>query len=115
MKQLVTIFLLLIGSVLASAQEKTPQEKFENDLKRNTVTLYQLGGIVPKTKTQNDLDFQAKYKVKYYDFGCLVPVNMSFYEDYNLLALNYLADKYGKEEIKDIRRDILGFEKWNKK
>lgn len=115
MKQLIAIILFLMSSLIVSAQEKTPQEKFDNDLKRNTITLYQLGGIAAKGKTKIDMDFQVKYKVKYFDFGCLAPANIAFYEDYNLLALNYLANKYGKEEIKDIRRDILGFNKWNKK
>ncbi|RDI11177.1 hypothetical protein [Flavobacterium sp. AG291] len=114
MKTFISI-LFIVNTFIVSAQEKTPQEKFENDLKRNTITLYQLGGIAPKAKTQTDLDFQTKYKVKYYDFGCLAPANISFYEGYNLLALHYLADKYGTEEIKDIRQDILGFDKWNKK
>lgn len=114
MKQLVTILFFIMSTFLTSTQEKTPQEKFENDLKRNTITLYQLGGIAPKAKTTTDLDFQLKYKFKYYDFGCLAPANISFYEKYNVLVLNYLIDKFGKDTIKDIRKDILGFDKWNK-
>ncbi|MHA3788064.1 FEKKY domain-containing protein [Flavobacterium hauense] len=115
MKQFITILFFLTSSFSVSAQEKTPQEKFDNDLKKNIVTLYQLGGFAPKAKTQIDLDFQLKYKIRYYDFGCLAPVNISFYEDYNLIALNYLTEKFGRDTIKDVRKDILGFDKWSKK
>lgn len=115
MKQLITIIIFLMSTLIVSAQEKTPKEKFENDLKRNTITLYQLGGIAAKGKTKTDMDFQVKYKVKYFDFGCLAPANIAFYEDYNLLALNYLTGKFGRDSLKDIRQDILAFDKWYKK
>lgn len=97
------------------AQEKTPQEKFDNDLKKNTVTLYLLGGIAPKAYSAEDNDFREKYKVKYYDFGCLAPMNFSFYQDYNLLVLHYLTEKFGNDATKNVRKDIIGWEKWHEK
>lgn len=115
MKSILITLLFIMSASFVSAQEKTPKEKFENDLKRNTITLYQLGGIAAKVKTRIDMDFQAKYKVKYFDFGCLAPENIAFYEDYNLLALHYLTEKFGRDSLKDIRKDILAFDKWNKK
>lgn len=116
MKTIVTFLFVLLMSVSTYAQEKniTPQQKLQTDSKKGTVTLYILGGIVSKA-TPVDKGFQKKYKVKYHDFGCVAPENLDYYTDYNLLVLQYLKKKFGTKWEKDIRKDILGWEKWKPK
>ena len=111
MKTFISI-LFIVNTFIVSAQEKTPQEKFNKDRESNNITLYILGGIAAKANTVSDKVFQKKYGVTYYDFGCLAPVNISFYEDYNLLVLKHLAEKMDNEWKKEIRKDILGWNKW---
>lgn len=106
----------LLCSLISSAQfnKKTPAEKFEQDLKDNKVTLYILGGIASRA-TDKDADFAEKYHVSYHDFGCLAPPNLNPYMDYNLLAMAYLTRQHGREWEKDIRKDILGWNRWKEK
>lgn len=103
------ITLFLIINFCCHAQQ-TPQEKFQNDLANNGVKLYILGGIAARVHPQ-DAKFQETYKLRYYDFGCLAPVNLDFYRDYNVAVLNYLEEHYGFDYKKDVRKDILGFDK----
>lgn len=63
----------------------------------------------------SDKEFQEKYKIKYHDFGCVIPENMDYYREYNLLVLQYLKKKHGTKWEKDIRKNILGWEKWKLK
>ena len=98
----------------ASAQKKTAQEKFDKDLKSKYITLYILGGIASR-HYPGDTDFQTNYKLHYHDFGCLAPIDLTFYKDYNILVLNHLKNTFGTEWQKDIRKDILGWEEWQKK
>jgi hypothetical protein len=112
MKTTITIFFIMCSTIV-SAQEKTPQEKFDKDVKTKHITLYILGGIASRHYPA-DTDFQTKYKLHYHDFGCLAPTNLTFYKDYNILVLNHLKDTFGTEWQKDIRKDILGWEEFQK-
>ena len=107
--------LLCLLATRLTAQEKTPQEKFNKDLDSKHLTLYILGGIASKANSVSDKVFQKKYNITYYDFGCLATINIKFYEDYNLLVLLYLTEKVDYEWKKEIRKDILGWEEWQKK
>lgn len=110
MKTFVPLLFVLALNVGSYTQDKntTPQQKLQTDIKKRTVTLYILGGIVSKA-TPPDKGFQEKYKVKYHDFGCVAPENLDYYKDYNLLVLQYLKKKFGTTWKKDIRKDILGW------
>lgn len=83
---------------------------FEEDLKNNTITLYVRGGIVSAI-TLNDKRFEKLYNVKYRDFGCVVPEDVSFYEKYNQYVFHYLEEKYGNDWKKLANKNAFG---WNK-
>lgn len=91
----------------------SPEKKFESDLKRNSFTIYTVGGLKP-THYKTDMAFQKKYTITYHDFGCLAPKTMDFYEQYNLLVFQHLSEKWGEEWKKDIKDNAIGFNKWTK-
>jgi hypothetical protein len=101
-------------SVSEMASTMTPAEKLQKDIADNKVQLYILGGIASHTYPGDDA-FEAKFEISYHDFGCLAPVNMDFYSEYNFLVLKHLTNKYGTEWEKDIRKDIMGWSKWEEK
>ncbi|MCO6146759.1 hypothetical protein [Flavobacterium sp. NRK1] len=113
MKSLFITLLFITSFVIGNAQQ-TPLEKFDKDIKNNKITLYILGGIASR-HYPGEKDFQTKYKLHYHDFGCIAPANLSFYKDYNFLVLTHLKNIFGNEWKKDIRKDILGWEEWQKK
>jgi hypothetical protein len=89
----------------------TPEDKFESDLKRNSFTIYTLGGLKPYNH-EIVQSFEKKFSVNYHDFGCLAESNMDFYEKYNLLVYEHLTKKWGAEWEKDIKDNAMGFYKW---
>ena len=95
----------------AFAKILTPEEKFENGLKRNSFTIYTVGGLKP-SNFETDMAFQKKYAITYHDFGCLAPKTRDFYEQYNLLVFQYLSEKWDDEWQKDIKNNAIGFSKW---
>lgn len=113
MKPIFITLLFIMSTAFVLGQEKTALEKFDKDVKNKHITLYILGGIASRHYPA-DTDFQTKYKLNYHDFGCLAPINLTFYKDYNILVLNHLKDTFGSEWQKDIRQDILGWEEFQK-
>lgn len=113
MKQIIIVFLLLTGfSSNAQTPEKwTPQQQFDKDLSANNLRIYILGGIAARPK-EGDADFQKKYPVRFHDFGCLAPGNLSFYNEYNLLVFKHLTEKTGAEWEETIRKDIMAWNQW---
>jgi hypothetical protein len=106
---LYTILFLSIG-INASAQEVINADLEPND----KPTIYVIGGIA-SVITKEDIEFAKKYNIQFYDFGCLAPVNISKYEQLNALVFEALDKIYGNKWQKEIRKGILGFEKWKKK
>ncbi|RWX02531.1 FEKKY domain-containing protein [Flavobacterium cerinum] len=116
MKTIMSFLFVLVLSISSYAQEKniTPQNKLQADIKNGTVTLYVLSGIV-SSATPADKGFLEKYNVKYHDFGCVIPENIDYYREYNLLVLQYLKKKFGTKWEKDVRKNILGSKEWKTK
>ena len=116
MKAFITIILLAGGLSISHAQiiPETPQTKFEQDIKYNRVSLYILGGITASVY-KGDAEFQQKYKITFYDFGCLAPSNIDFYKEYNKIVFEHLNKQYDTEWQDEIRKDILGWLEWKKK
>jgi len=52
--------------------------------------------------------FERKYKVRYYDFGCLAPYKQCVIS-YNETIFDYLNKKYGVKWRIEIRNDVIGF------
>lgn len=95
---------------LAHAQQ-SPEDKFKADLENNKIKLYVLGGIASRA-TPADEKFSEKYNISYYDFGCLAPPDFNYYTNYNHTVLKYLDKNFRSEWINDIRKDIIGWNKW---
>lgn len=102
------------NSLAETTKTVTAEEQLKYDIKNQQVKLYILGGIVAHTYPGDDA-FEQKYNISYYDFGCLAPTNMDFYSDYNILVLKYLTTKYARDWEKDVRKDIMGWNKWEHK
>ncbi|MCW4469110.1 hypothetical protein OGH69_09055 [Flavobacterium sp. MFBS3-15] len=113
MKQIIIVLLLLTGfcSTAQTPEKWTPQQQFEKDLSANNLRIYILGGIAARPK-EGDADFEKKYAVDFYDFGCLAPVNLNFYNEYNLLIFKHLTEKNGEEWEEAIRKDVMAWNKW---
>lgn len=76
-------------------------------------TLYFIGGFFSQL-TKNDLEFSKKYNIKYYDFGCIPPNNISEFETKNILIFNLLNKRHGTAWQKEINPILLGFDKFIK-
>ncbi len=56
---------------------------------------------------KSDQYFSDKYKVYYYDYGCL-PEKKECMIQYNKSIFKYLDQKFGKAWRKEVRKDIIG-------
>lgn len=121
MKTIITITMMLFLTLGYAQQEQpactkgrqamTPHKQFKQDLEKNTLKVYALGGL---RRPDHDADtaFIKKYGIAYHDFGCLAPVNMEYFNAYNRLVFQYLKDKHGVEWEKDIRTSAMGLHNW---
>ncbi len=89
----------------------TPEKQFRADLEKNTLKLYTLGGFI-RHNNDKDTAFREKYNITYHDFGCLAPINMEYYNDYNQMVFLYLKEKHGTEWEKYVRTSAMGLHKW---
>lgn len=76
------------------------------DLKKGEVKFLIRGGIVSTVVKGQEL-FEEKYNIRYYDFGCIMPENISI-EHYNKVVAYFMDKKYGRVWRKEVRRDIIG-------
>ena len=80
---------------------------FEESLKTNSLIIYLRGGIVSAI-TNEDKKFEKLYGIKYHDFGCVLPENLTYYESYNHFVFNYLKEKFGNDWKKSINKNAFG-------
>jgi len=127
MRQLITLILILFGSLSFSQNKNqffrfssiskescdTVSNLFKEDLSDKNLHLFIVGGPVP-TIYETDQDFNKKFKVSYYDFGCIVPTSRECLKEYNYLVFAYLSEKYGEKWLKKVRKDVLGLREWKK-
>lgn len=109
----ILFILFLISFSTIYAQEKKENEAIIIEVNTNTKTIYVLGGIA-STITKEDLEFAKKYNIQFHDFGCLPPVNLSEYEQHNKNVFTFLNNQFGSQWQTEIKKGILGFEKWKK-
>ena len=81
----------------------------EIDIKNHKPRLLIFGGIAPIIYWGQE-KFEKKYKVKYYDYGDLLP-NPDCAKDYNIRIFEYLDKKYGNKWRKEVRKDVVGYNK----
>ena len=117
MKNIIYTFLILFIGISSSAQEEKNKDIKTEELSHAdmnyTNTIYLLGGIA-SVITKEDIAFAKKYNIQFHDFGCLAPANMEKYEKLNAQVFEQLNKEFGTNWQKEIRKGILGFEKWKK-
>ena len=84
----------------------------KQDIENGNPFLLLQGGIAPVI-IATDPQFEDKYKIYFYEYGCTGP-DQSLMEDYNKLIFSYLTDQYGKKWIKEVRDDVVGLNEWKK-
>ena len=87
-------------------------ELIKTDFKNDNVYLFLNGGIAPVEYT-TDKDFENKYGIHFYDFGC-EPPNEKCVIEYNSRVFDYLTETYGKKWKREIRDDVIGFKEWKR-
>jgi hypothetical protein len=88
-------------------------EWIKADFKNKNIYLFLQGGIAPVEYT-TDKDFENKYGIYFFDFGCVPPSEKCVIE-YNSQVFDYLTKKYGKKWKREIRNDVIGFKEWKRK
>jgi len=81
----------------------------QRDISEHKPRLLIIGGIAP-VWYESDPEFQEKYGVTYFDFGCISP-GLECASQYNKVIFKYLDQKYGKSWRKEVRKDVVGFKK----
>jgi len=76
------------------------------DVKAGNLKFLLRGGIVTTYKKGQEV-FEKKYRLKYYDFGCIMPADISI-NDYNKTIAGYLDKKFGLSWRKEVRKDVVG-------
>lgn len=94
------------GRTIVDAKCENSKVKAKTDLKKGRVNFLILGGIV-STRVKGQEVFEQKYKLKYLDFGCMVPNDICI-EDYNATVAKYLDQTFGKQWRKEVRKDVKG-------
>ena len=84
------------------------REKALKDIQNKNPSILMQGGIVSVIKA-SDKDFEEKYKVSFWDFGCVVSDDIECLIAYNKTIFEYLDKTFGKEWRKEIRKDVIGF------
>lgn len=87
-------------------------EWIKTDLDNNTIFLFLQGGIAP-IEYVTDKDFENKYGIYFFDFGCVAP-DYKCVIKYNNLVFDYLTEKFGNKWSKKIRKDVIGLKEWKR-
>lgn len=82
----------------------------KEDIKNGDPKLLIVGSIAPIANSKMDNEFELKYGIKYYDFGCTPPADACF-EEYNKIIFQYLTKKFGSEWKNSVRKDVCFLEK----
>ncbi|WP_147920556.1 hypothetical protein [Pontibacter qinzhouensis] len=86
------------------------RELAKKDIKKNMPFLLLRSEIAPVVYN-TDSAFENKYSVYYYEDGCTGP-DYRLTEEYNFVILDHLQKTYGKEWMRKIRTDVVGYKKW---
>jgi hypothetical protein len=89
---------------------KYNRETALKDIQINNPTILLQGGVAPIVFI-TDKDFERKYKVSFYDFGCVVFDKQECLIAYNRTIFEYLDKTFGKKWRKEIRKDAIGLKK----
>lgn len=91
---------------------KEAERMAELDIQNENPFLLLMGGIAP-TIIATDPQFEKKYDIYFYEFGCTEPENEIIIA-YNRIIFEHLNKTHGKKWIKEVRDDVIGFKKWKR-
>ena len=80
------------------------------DWRTGNPRLLLIGSIAPLANSEYDLQFEDKYKVEYYDFGCTPPA-IDCVLTYNQEIFDLLDQKFGNQWRAEAREDVIGLKK----
>lgn len=89
------------------------QNLAKSDIEKQIPFLLLRGGM-NQFVSHLDEKFEKKYKVYFYNYGCLAP-SEKVESIYNEIIFEFLFFKYGKIWMKEIRRDIPGLKEFIKR
>ena len=134
MKSTIITILLLTGPILSFGQAKEltsddynssgavklileteisrAQELAKKDIEKGIPFLLIQSGVAPVVYTTDSV-FENRFNVYYYELGCTGP-NDELMTAYNIEIFKFLDKEYGKEWRRSIRKDIIGFKKWER-
>ena len=92
--------------------KKEAEKMAELDIKNGNPFLLLMGGIAPII-ISTDPDFEQKYGIYFYEFGCNGPKNEIIIA-YNKIVFKHLNSTKGKMWIKEVRDDVIGFKEWKR-
>ena len=88
-------------------------ESAKRDLQEGTAGLIIVGGNAATVYIGQE-EFKKKYGVDYNDFGCIPECSEQQMRLYNYTIFDWLNKEYGKQWQKEVRKDVVGLEKWKK-
>lgn len=94
-------------NLVLNANCEFDSKQAEMDIENKTPKLLLIGSIAPTSNSKNDLKFEKKYKLQYFDFGCTPPGKDCVLE-YNKRIFIYLDQTFGLEWRKGVRTDVIG-------
>lgn len=83
------------------------RERALKDIQNKKPSLLLQGGIISVVKA-SDKDFEEKYKISFWDFGCVMSDNIECIIAYNKTIFEYLDKTFGKKWRQEIRKDVIG-------
>ena len=92
--------------------EKEAEKMARLDIQNGIPFLLLMGGIAP-TIIATDPQFEKKYEIYFYEFGCTGPEN-EILVAYNKIIFEHLNKTHGKDWIKEVRDDVIGFKEWKR-
>ena len=84
------------------------ENNFKNDIANKSLKIYVFENKT-NTISQNEFNFQNKYKTTFTTF---YKISNDYYENYNKKVFDYLEDNFNDKWQNEINSDILGFEQW---
>jgi hypothetical protein len=76
------------------------------DWKNKTAKLLLIGSIAPIANSKADKRFEKKYKIQYYDFGCVIPP-IDCIIQYNETIIKLLDENYDNNWRSNVRKDVV--------
>lgn len=83
------------------------------DVSNGTPFLLLAGGIAPVI-IATDPEFEKKYEIYFYEFGCTGPED-KYIMAYNEVVFEFLTKKHKTRWIKEVRKDVVGLKDWKKR